>query len=122
MNSAAQFFLEGGPWMYLLLVLGMVAVPLALVAAVVKGKTVSLVSLSLLFAIAGLGGMAMALNRRGVDKAIANVNPDDAATIRAVGYAESMRPAQLGGAIALIGLPLAMIGVLRSLKRPAAAA
>ena len=117
----ARFWLEGGAVMYPILLLGLVAETVAVVALLTRSSGVALAALALAALPLCLGVVGRAQGRRGTDQALAMVSPEHQEAIRAAGYAESERPLQLGGVLTLLTLPTAAAGFAVSRRRPGAA-
>lgn len=122
-DSVAQFWMEGGWWMFPIALLGCALLPATLVAfilgltskkaSLVMPLAIGLLCVGLLPAALGEAGFLSAL--RTVDEAIVHVNPADAATIRAAGRSEALTTIIFGlwqslvpsfGGAVLLGLAL----------------
>ena len=114
MNDVAMMFKEGGWTMYPVLLLGAAALPLSLLAAILKRALVTVIAASVLAFCVGVAAFGTLAGRRITDEAAATVLEADAEIIRAVGYAESMRPLQLAGILAVLALPFLLISVVRA--------
>lgn len=98
----ARFFAEGGPGMWLVLLLGIVAIGAA-AAHLAQREGTRDVAIGLLVACVVVGGGFMVYMRGRVDDALMAVDPSLAEAIREQGYAESLRPLQLAIGLAVIG-------------------
>jgi|CXWL01.1.fsa_nt_gi hypothetical protein len=114
MNALVDFLREGGWWMYPVLAPGASVIPVAAMATMFKHRFIAFAATMDLALCVGLGIAGMLSGRRMTEQALAMVNPEDAAMIRAAGYAESMRPLQLAGIIAIVVLPLVLAAIARS--------
>jgi hypothetical protein len=122
-DSVAQFWMEGGWWMFPIALLGCSLVPATLMAfilgltskkaSLVMPLAIGLLCVGLLPAVLGEAGFLSAL--RTVDEALMHVNPQDAATIRAAGRSEALTTIIFGlwtslvptfGGAVLLGLAL----------------
>lgn len=122
-QSVAEFWVEGGWWMYPIALMGCALLPATLVAFVVAvtSKKASLVMplaigllcVGLLPAVLGEAGFLQGMGA--VEKAITFANPEDQATIRAAARAEALTTIILGlwmslvptfGGAVLLGLAL----------------
>ena len=104
----AEFFAEGGFWMYPIALLGLVGVVLGAVGLGTRSRSVALGGLTCAALVTVLGVAGMMSGRTQVDQALATVSPEDAELIRTVGYKEASRPLQLGGGFGMLG---ALLGV-----------
>ena len=117
MGSLISMWQEGGFAMYPVLLFGLGAVMTGVVSAiagnrVMFGVALALTLLTVLFAAAGTVS-----GRHNVEEAVVHANPEDRALMTQVGYAEAMRPIQLGGMLTMLAFPLAVVGFLRSQKQ-----
>lgn len=115
--SLADFWNEGGLWMFPVLLVGLVAVVSAAFSVAARNHGLALAALLSSQLPLGLGAAGWAWNRRVVDQALAMVNPEDLATLMAAGYAEALRPLQLGGALWALSTPLALVALVLSRRR-----
>lgn len=106
----AEFFAEGGFWMYPISLLGIVAVALGAVALGAKQKNLAVAALACAAVVMLMGVGGMMWGRSQVDRALVMVNPEDAEKIREQGYLEANRPLQLGGPLAVLSTLLALSG------------
>ena len=112
-------FHEGGFTMYWIVYFGLVAVAFGIVHAIVAGRWSFIVSAILAVVIAGVAASGTAFGRRKVNDAVLGLGsePELRERILAQGYAEAMRPVQLGGiVIALVAIPGA-VGEVRRRRR-----
>jgi len=112
-----QFWIEGGWFMYPVLMLGGMGVFAAGASLFVREKAVARIALLLVLGSGLLGVAGMLFNRRYVEAAVVSVSPEYKDRVREAGNRESMRPVQLGGALLALGLPLALVGLALGLRR-----
>jgi len=110
----AQFFAEGGFWMYPIALLGLMAVGLGAVGLATPSKSAAVGALACAAIVTLLGVGGMMWGRMKVDEALAMVNPEDAEAIRVQGYKESMRPLQLAAGFVALGAVLGLAGFARA--------
>lgn len=115
--SVVQWWMEGGWSMYPVLGLGILGVLAAAGALFVHGKKMGGIALVLLVGTGLLGVAGNLMNRRAVEQAIAAADPSYQATIREIGYRESMRPMQLGGGLVVTGLSLMLASLVFARRR-----
>lgn len=113
----AEFFAEGGFWMYPIALLGLVTVALGAVAAGAKQKGLAVGALGCAAVVMLLGVGGMMWGRMKVDEAIESVNPEDREMIREVGHQEANRPLQLAGPFVVLGALLGLAGFTLSNKQ-----
>ncbi|MBK7862859.1 MAG: hypothetical protein IPJ65_30475 [Archangiaceae bacterium] len=112
--SVAQFFAEGGFMMWPVSFFGCTLVVLGVLSVISRYRTMCLSALGMGCFVLLLGVAGMMLNRLQVERAVENVPPEQAARLVEQGHEESKRPAQLGGAFALLGLAMGGFGFARS--------
>jgi hypothetical protein len=124
----ARWWMEGGVWMWVVLMLALVALPvaagagmLALVgrfrggAALTGGRVVAVLALGLALT-PGCAGVAGWLHGRSiVDSVLPLADPDQREILREVGYAEARRPLELAGLTAVPLFGLACVALLLAL-------
>ncbi|MFT3711786.1 MAG: hypothetical protein QM817_29460 [Archangium sp.] len=108
-TSVVEMFREGGPTMYLIVLLLAFGLTLGVAALLIgkKGPVIGLAVVVALIILTGVGGMM--LGRTQTERAIPNVPESMQEELRAKGYAESMRNVQFGG---LASLPLVLLAVV----------
>ncbi len=106
----AEFFAEGGFWMYPISLLGIIAVALGAVALGAKQKNLAVAALACAAVVMLMGVGGMMWGRTQVDRALMVVSPEDAEQIREQGYLESNRPLQLAGPLAVLSTLLGLTG------------
>ena len=118
MNAVRLWFLEGGSFMILLLVLG---VPAALIGGVMHGVAARrwslLVGALLVLVPAGTGAAGTVLGRRATEAALVGVDASEAAVIRQVGHREAGHPVRFGVGICVVGLIPLVVGEVRRGRR-----
>jgi hypothetical protein len=109
MSVVAQFFNEGGAFMYLLVPIGLAALGLSLAAVFFPVAPLRWAALGFAVMPLFVGVVGMALGRAKVASAIAVVEPEMRAQLQQVGLAEAQRPLQLGvGLTVLAALPVVL--------------
>jgi len=105
--------MEGGFWMYPILLLGLVAVALAALQLVLGNRVFQLAAVVVALAPAVLGVLGWMHGRSSVDNVLGMVTPEDRPRLQAQGYKEAQRPLQFGGAITGLCVPLLVVGAFR---------
>jgi len=114
MDAVRRWFVEGGTYTVLLLVLG---VPAALAGGVMHAVAARrwslLVGLLLLLVPALTGALGTVLGRRITEEALAGADPAHRAEMREVGYREAGHAVRFGAGISVVGLVPLVIGEVR---------
>jgi hypothetical protein len=118
MQLLVTFFREGGVMMYVILAVGLVATSLAIAAFAVPSTSLRLVALVIAFAPLGLGLLGTALGRRQVERAVAGADVSTQAQLQRAGYAEAMRPLQLGSAFTMLAALPALLAMTIGTTKP----
>ena len=118
MDAVRQWFVEGGIFMILLLVLG---VPAALIGGVMHAVAARrwslLVGALLLLLPAGTGALGTVHGRRVTEDALAATDPAHRAMLREAGYREAGHAVRFGVGISVVGLVPLVVGEVRRGRR-----
>jgi hypothetical protein len=117
--TPTQFWIEGGWFMYPVALAGGMGVLVAIASLFLRDKEVARIAVLLILAGGLLGVVGNLYNRKHVEAAIVAVSPELQERVREVGLREAMRPAQLGGGLFAVGLPLAVLGLALAMRRKA---
>lgn len=111
-----QWFYEGGTMMYVVLLAGLFALPMAIVHAA-QPKTWSLVIAGVLLAVVLLAGAAgTMLGRKNVNDALQLVDAAQSDELREVGYREASRPITFAAILVALGAIPFAIGEIKRRK------
>ena len=118
--TPTQFWMEGGFFMYPVLLFGVMGILAAGASIFVREKVAARIALVLLLGCNLVGVAGMMFGRKRMEDALHSVSPEFRNRIREVGNRESLRPVQLGAALLGVGLPLALLGLsLGARRKPA---
>jgi hypothetical protein len=103
-SAIAEFFNEGGFWMWPVSFFGMTAFALGVLAVSSRNRTMTLSALGVSCAVVFLGVTGTMLSRMQVKQAVAMIKPTYRDGVLEQGFKEANRPLQLAGGFALLGL------------------
>ena len=116
MGMIANFFLEGGSFMYLILALLPILAVFGILHIVSPKKWFSIPLVCLILLLSVLGGTGTVLGISNTNAAVRCCVSDEKEALRKIGYHESSRPLIFGSGCAVVGLMALMIGNRRRKK------